>query len=615
MGSESQVVQTNFTLSPEWLTCLSSMYMIHFMRMKAGLLVITPQASFGELICQSLNDTGSFDIHIANGKAESILEVEKANCSLALLDMDLGEKSILEIGRSLRRINHDLNLVILADDELPPAMDAIRPWVLLRKPFYLPDFIQLLRAVPMIPDPLIDALEEVKDPGSKKDMNPSPHEKSKVTDIPWLNDVSKAAQHLTRLTLESSAQAALITREKELWAYAGQLSQNAANELAATVSRHWDGQKGNDLLRFVRLESTKAEHMLYATSMAANVILALVFDAETPFSTIRSQANSLARSLAIAKTGPVESLERTPALKREQVQVEPAAEEIDESSDELDIPSIADILDKIPPPVPPKRVKVDTPRMSAEDEGESSSDLDFGMDLDPSAAVTRPSTPLPKKSTRRPSQESSPAVHLRDLMLADQSLNQQDPLQDFSDELAATMPSKSQRRRPATPTRQPAPGELDETRPHSITEVAGRMITESASPAMAQLNYACLLVPRFTIHYMTGDLADRVSEWMPNICIAFGWRLEFLAVRPEYLQWVVNVTPNTSPGYLMRIMRQQTSERVFHEFPRLKRDNPSGDFWAPGYLIMGGLQPHPPQLVKDYIKQTRQRQGISQQRR
>ena len=585
------------------------------MPMKASLLVITPQASFGELIRQSLNDTGSFDIYMANGKAKAISVLEKVNFSLVLLDMELGEKSILDIGHSLRSINPDLDLVILADEDLPPAINAIRPWVLLRKPFYLPDFIQLLRAVPIIPDQLIDALEDGKEPGSKQEMNPSPHDEPQETDIPWLNDVSKAAQHLTRLTLESSAQAALITREKELWAYAGQLSQNAANELAATVSRHWDGQKGNDLLRFVRLESTKAEHMLYATSMAANVILALVFDAETPFSTIRSQANSLARSLAIAKTGPVEAIQRTPDLKREQVQVEFAAEDIDESSEEPDIPSIADILEEIPPPVPPKHAETASPLMSAEDVVESSPDADFEMDLDPSAAVTRPSTPLPKKSVRRPSQESSPAVHLRDLMLSDQPLDQQDSLPDFSDELAATMPSKSQRRRPATPIRQPAPGELDETRPHSITEVAGRMITESASPAMAQLNYACLLVPRFTIHYMTGDLADRMSEWMPNICIAFGWRLEFLAVRPEYLQWVVNVTPNTSPGYLMRIMRQQTSERVFHEFPRLKRDNPSGDFWAPGYLIMGGLQPHPPQLVKDYIKQTRQRQGISQLRR
>jgi REP element-mobilizing transposase RayT len=529
--------------------------------------------------------------------------------------MAFGEDTVLEIGHSLRSFDPELDLVILADDEVPPAMDDIRPWVLLRKPFYLPDFIQLMRTVPVIPKQLTDALEGTKDPGSKEIMKPITKQDPQAADIPWLNDVSKAAQHLTRLTLESSAQAALITRAKVLWAYAGQLSQNAANELAATVSRHWDGQKGSDLLRFVRLESTKAEHMLYATSMSGDVILSLVFDAETPFSTIRSQANSLARSLAIAKTGPVEALKRNPVPKMEQPQDESAGDEFDEADEEIAIPSIADILDEIPPPVPPKHVEVDPLQMSAKGEAENISAPDTDMEIDPSAAATRPSTPLPKKSARRISQESSPAIHLGDMVVTDQSPHGNSSVADFPDELAATMPSKSQRRRPVTPIRQPAPGELDETRPHSITEVAGRMITESASPAMAQLNYACLLVPRFTIHYLTGDLADRLSQWMPNICIAFGWRLEFLAVRPEYLQWVVNVTPNSSPGYLMRIMRQQTSEKIFHEFPKLKRDNPSGDFWAPGYLIMGGLQPHPQQLVRDYIKQTRQRQGISQHRR
>ena len=578
--------------------------------MKADLLVVTTQASLGELIRQSLSDTGSFHIHMAKGKAEDVLEVEKGNCTLALLDMELGERALLEIGRSLRSMNPDLDLVILANEDLPPAMDDIRPWVLLRKPFYLPDFIQLLRAVPIIPDQLLDSVEENVKAESKEEKKSSKQEAQEMPDIPWLHDVSKAAQHLTRLTLESSAQAALITREKELWAYAGQLSQNAANELASTVSRHWDGQKGNDLLRFVRLESTKAEHMLYATSMTTNVILALVFDAETPFSTIRNQANALAQSLAVAKTGPVVPLERTPSSNVEQVQVESKADDFDESSDDLEIPSIAEILDEIPPPVPAEQVEV--PLMSAADADESVSRLD--LDFDPSAA-TRPSTPLPKKPAYHPSQESSPAIHLRDLVLAERSVDQRESLADVAEELAATLPSKSQRRRPATPLRQPAPGELDETRPHSITEVAGRMITESASASMVQLNFACLLVPRFTAHYMTGDLADRLSEWMPDICIAFGWRLEFLAVRPEYLQWVVNVTPNTSPGHLMRIMRQQTSEKIFAEFPRLKRENPSGDFWAPGYLIMGGLQPHPPQLVKDYIKQTRIRQGISQPRR
>ena len=581
--------------------------------MKANLLVVTTQASLGELIRQSLSDTDSFHIHMAKGKADAILEAEKGNCTLALLDMELGESTLVEIGRSLRSIEPDLDLVILADEELPPTMDNIRPWVLLRKPFHLPDFIQLMRAVPIIPDQLMDNVEDKVKVESKEEKNFSKQEDQEMPDIPWLNDVSKAAQHLTRLTLESSAQAALITRDKDLWAYAGQLSQNAANELASTVSRHWDGQKGNDLLRFVRLESTKAEHMLYATSMTTDVILALVFDAETPFSTIRNQANALAKSLAVAKTGPVVPVERTPVPNVEQDEGESEAYDFDESSEELEIPSISEILNEIPPPVPPERVEA--PLMSAADADESVSRLDLELDLDPSAAATRPSTPLPKKPIHHPSQESSPAIHLRDMMLAEQSVDKKDSLADVAEELAATLPSKSQRRRPATPLRQPAPGELDETRPHSITEVAGRMIAESASASMAQLNFACLLVPRFTSHYMTGDLADRLSEWMPDICVAFGWRLEFLAVRPEYLQWVVNVTPNTSPGHLMRVMRQQTSEKIFDEFPRRKRENPSGDFWAPGYLIMGGINPHPPQLVKDYIKQTRQRQGISQPRR
>jgi REP element-mobilizing transposase RayT len=579
---------------------------------KANLLVVSSQASFGDLIRQSLSDTGSFRVHVVKDLPASTQAVEKDRCSLALLDMELGESSILEIGRSLRSIDPEIGLVILADEELPPAMDAVRPWVLLRKPFHLPDFVQLMRAIPVLPDQVLATLEKDVKSTSNVVNKSSTQEEQDMPDIPWLHDVSKAAQHLTRLTLESSAQAALITRDKGLWAYAGQLSQNAANELAGTVSRHWDGQKGNDLLRFVRLESTKAEHMLYATSMTDNVILALVFDAETPFSTIRSQANALAQSLAVAKTGPVMPLERLPASKGEQFQVEPEADDFDESSEDLEIPSIAEILDEIPPPVAPEPMQMEAPRMSIDDLEEDVSDTD--LDLDPSAAVTRPSTPLPKETQSHPSRESSPAIHLRDLALAEQSVDQEEALSDFADGLPATMPSKSQRRRQETPVRQPAPGELDETRPHSITEVAGRMITESASPSMAQLNYACLLVPRFTAHYMTGDLADNLSEWMPDICIAFGWRLEFLAVRPEYLQWVVNVTPNTSPGYLMRIMRQHTSEKIFAEFPRLKRENPSGDFWAPGYLIMGGLQPHPPQLVKDYIKQTRMRQGISQAR-
>jgi REP element-mobilizing transposase RayT/CheY-like chemotaxis protein len=549
--------------------------MINFTGMTKNLLLVTAETTFAKVLLHGLEQEG-YRVHIVKGKGEAVVRADELNCSLAFLDMDLGYRAVLDIGRALRMLNPNIKFIVFSRDDTPPDLDDIRPWRLSQKPYYLPDLLNMLN----------DKSTSISKPTASPQANTSSASRDVQMSspaLPWLQDVTKAAQHLTRLTLESSAQAALITRGDNLWAYAGQLSQGAAKELAVTVTRHWDGQKGSDLLRFVRLEATKAEHMLYATRIADDVVLALVFDAETPFSTIRTQAGQLAHSLSIPGAEKME----TPVEKKQNLASYDAPTEFldDESSDDIDFPNISDILADVPPPIP--------------DGSTNTNDGDWG---------TRPS---PSRSSQY-SRESSPAVRVNDLLVSNQ--NNEQTVEHVVEDLDATMPSKS-RKRPETPIRRPMPGQLDETRPHSITEVAGRVMLEPISPGLYNLTYACLLVPRFSSHYLTGDMSDRLSEWLPQICIAFGWRLEYLAVRPEYVQWVVNVPPATSPGYLMRIMRQQTSEKVFIEFPRLKKENPSGDFWAPGYLIMGGTQPHPPQLVKDYIKQTRTRQGYSEPRK
>jgi hypothetical protein len=61
----------------------------------------------------------------------------------------------------------------------------------------------------------------------------------------------------------------------------------------------------------------------------------------------------------------------------------------------------------------------------------------------------------------------------------------------------------------------------------------------------------------------------------------------------------------------MRIIRQRASESIFESFPALAQQNPSGDFWATGYLIVGGQQPPSPRLLRDYIAETRRRQGVA----
>lgn len=346
--------------------------------------------------------------------------------------------------------------------------------------------------------------------------------------LPWLQDVNRAVQLLTGLSLGFSAQAALIMREDTLWAYAGHLPQEAARELGQAVTRYWDASSQADLVRFIRLTATNAEHKMYATHLLNGMVLALVFEPETPFSTIRSQASQLVRSLS------------TPPNTME-------------PDNDIGPVPLAGIMD-------PARVD----SLPASDPGR---DFSHEIKIDPPARAeagqvdNKPTPPAPRAESPAP----------------------------------ASVTSDGSEAQPASP----------------ISETGRRVKFEQTSQALYNLNYACLLIPRFPNHKLAGDLSVRLAEWLPSLCIAYAWRLEFISVRPDYLQWIVNVPPTTAPGYLMRVIRNHISEKIFYDFPRLKNENPSGDFWAPGYVILGSTQPHPIQLVNDFIQQTRLRQGIS----
>ena len=64
---------------------------------------------------------------------------------------------------------------------------------------------------------------------------------------------------------------------------------------------------------------------------------------------------------------------------------------------------------------------------------------------------------------------------------------------------------------------------------------------EPESPAVHDLAYACVLIPRLPEHHLSGVLAGLLNVEVMRLCLAFGWRLEHLAIRPQYLQWVVSV--------------------------------------------------------------------------
>ena len=353
--------------------------------------------------------------------------------------------------------------------------------------------------------------------------------------------------------------------------------------MTESIQRYWDRVGESDLLRFVRLQATEAQHMLYVRKLSDQMTLALVFDAETPFSTIRSQAGKLVKNLfetpGIEKNQGSASAELNPTPA-------PAAETQD-INDYLDVPQISELLGEIPSPNPP----------------------------DPSPKINLPWEPSISESTLSEDTGNRSDLQRRTAPAQGENFAQQIPTfsaNSLIKKLRTDLPIDLQATRKQEA--QFDPETLNETRAQVMSEPASdgthRIRLESPSISLINLNYACLLIPRLESHFLVGDAAARLNEWVSQLCVAFGWRLEYISVRPDYLQWIARVPLNTAPGYVINMIRKHTSERIFTDFPRFGIENPSGEFWAHGFIVQGGSQPHPQKLIRDFIKTTRLRQGL-----
>lgn len=571
--------------------------------MAVPILVVTPNVGFGELICQILDETGDFALMLATNRKEALKTAKVDEPALMILETELNGTPVSELVEIVRKDLPDLLLILivpeLASDK--SAFSEMNPNGVLQKPVYLPDLMTMVDET--IRNSGLDNIDRAQSkPKATTGQLVLNTEETPTPPPAWLSDVNLAAQHLARLSLESSAQASLISKGDQIYAYAGELPRPAAEELARTVASHFENGGGSDLARFIRLDETGGEYMLYATGLGGEYVLATVFDAEMPFSKIRAQASHL----AVALSSPP-----SPEVVAQQEPIEPELEDDQEDEEPIEI---GPILEDVPPPIPENwqpETKLPRKTESLLDELLEDAQRDaFSTDtlsIDRSRIASR----LKDQYSEEASEEWSQQVDV-DMQAAGQPKPDQKPASTPEHE-AETVASRS-RQRKNDPDETRVSQSVRDAKPPDIDLDADELEVEPVSPSMYNLTYACVLIPRFPHHHLTGEIAKRLSDWITHLCVAFGWRLEHLTVRPGYVQWLVNVPPNTSPGYLMRTIRQHTSRRMFIEFPVTENDNLSGDFWAPGYLILGNPQPPPPALVKEFIQNTRNRQGLEEQK-
>jgi REP element-mobilizing transposase RayT len=536
--------------------------------MAIRVLLATPIDSLGQLIQQALQTDGLYQVDLVDSGDQALQRAQTEPFDVALLDFDVAS-DFVDLVANLRGNCPEAAFIAIPpeNDVQPPDVEATLVDAWLSLPFYLPD--------------LLDVLDQVVDRNGDEDPDPSEPEQPSSEEKPrrdsshpapaWLQDVNRVAQHLTRLSLESAAPAALITRGSQLWAYAGQLPQLAADELARFVGRNWM-RSDSDLAQFVRLETTDDEYMLYATTLGEDYVLALAFETETSFMEMRSQAGTLARQLSSLPQVEQDSLE------------EDSASEESPALDDGDVPELpSDWM----------------PREWQPAEGSEGGAQDFldellsTIELPMPEAESAGETPAESQPTEVAVEEGQP----QDEEPAPQSeasapVETEAPVEGAPEQFAETRPTRVKEKRPAQ-------------KAVSIDQFA----LKSDSATLHNLTYACVLIPRLPQHHLVGRIAARLTEWMRQFSLAFGWRLEHISVRPTYLHWIAVVPPTASPGVMVDHIRRETSTRIFSEYPRLERENPSGEFWVSDYLVVNGRDAFSHDMVEEFIRHVRSRQG------
>ncbi|HVN56565.1 MAG TPA: transposase [Anaerolineaceae bacterium] len=536
--------------------------------MASKIIVATPHPAFGELIRQSLEEVGPYQVDVAASRSEALERGQANPYDLAILDSDIDVDGVPFplLVREISDLMPGRPLVVIPPENVKDrdSLAGLPIQAFLNKPFYLPDLIETIEK--LLPRSAAAAPEEAQ--AAQALAVPEYAPRVKTAAPAWLLDPNSVEESLERNVSGTSALAALLTRSGQAWAYTGSLVNSSADELLDCLTHGWDSHSGNDLARFVRLGTPGRQYMLFATCLAGDLTLALLYEAMTPFSKIRGQAAKLSRALLV-EPPPPEAPPTTPA-------------------EDLTAAGFGEAQAKETAP---------------EDAGEIY-DLNHGweegveplpLNLPPLLEDVPP--PDPEGFPRRALDAAPPANEAGAGVSAGSWVNE-----------ASGQPTDALAREDLFPARDAAdPKEEEEPISQPPVPVAGyEWIAEP--PELEEQAYTFILVPRLPTHYLTGEVARQLSESLPKFCQDFGWKLEGLSVRPNFLQWSLKLPRGTTPDSAAKIVRLQTSRRLFEAFPPLQAESTSTtQFWAPGYLILSGVQTASPQLVREFITQSREK--------
>jgi hypothetical protein len=265
------------------------------------ILVMTPVRSFGELLQQALQETDLYRVTLVPDKPGVLSALRSETIPVVVLDLDLDSEPA-DLLAAVDEINPNAALIVLRNKTegwvgLPSECRVAR---LLEGSFYLPDLFEALESVSAD----LDLSAPTVVPGLHSPAPPPVGSPAPA----WLQSPEQSANRLSAVPLGDSVQAAIIMSQGQLQDFAGgDLPMIVGEELAQILHNYWVPEGSRDLARYIHLDATGREHLLYATRLGADSVLGLILPDDTLFSKTRLQAKELCQRL----NGPLEG-QQTP---------------------------------------------------------------------------------------------------------------------------------------------------------------------------------------------------------------------------------------------------------------------------------------------------------------
>jgi CheY-like chemotaxis protein len=582
------------------------------------ILAVSPDPNLLDQLAAHLQEGGRFQVFEVTSGKEALALAGCHNFDLAILDAEINDLPFLPLTRELIALLPRLHILIFPPQNNPhhPLLTSVLCNGYLNKPFFGPEVNEKIQRA--LADPHTLGMP----------ARPENH----IT-REWVEHPESGLKQIEQLLASTSASAGLLLYQRQVVAATGALTDETGQNILNFLTRYWSNIQSGELFRYLKMDNDLRTYLVYAVPLFSEIALALVYHSDLPLIEVRKEVSTV-RKAFLDRYADIRQLRMDFSLEATPQPTQPSS--VPEPQREEETPQPAGI-----DPIAPPQAEVTEPinevmnnavtafSLEAEaEESDSGDELDEGLELDEqqlaqldsllnempppdpedeiAAGITLPLEPsewvAPPAEAPTPFSKPYPG---RTQPLSESSLEEElnPPAElEATHEPASTDNFAFPNFDFSLPWEKKDPAEEGEDF-FTPDETASWM---PATDAEALTQVQILLLPRNPQQFITHDLANLLNRQLPRLHQVNGWQCIGLTIRPLYLALSVILPAGTNLPDMVQEIKESANIQIFAAFPGLLQSHLDGDFWAPGYYSVIGVDPIPMQAINHFIAQTRQ---------